>query len=140
MLQGKVQRVGVSRGKSLASWNGIPSGERYLEVIVDKGDIVMIWYPEHSDSIDRYVGREIRIEGEWFTKEMPEDYMNTQHPLEKILDLPSEEELGTLDDLVPESVTEISDISSDRAYVEEKIFVPMVPKRIFIAQKIDLFQ
>ena len=56
------------------------------------------------------------------------------------MDLPSEEELGTPDDLVPESVTEISDISSDRAYVEEKIFVPMVPKRIFIAQKIDLFQ
>ena len=144
ILTGIAQRIETSAGKTMASWNGIPSGERYLVFLPDgQEESIMLWFPEKSDVIEQFVGQKIQIEGEWFQREDTIDYANTQHPIEYI-ELPSLE--GIEPDLDSSFLDLRQDTSAESTPVEKKdttdkvlgAWVPVSPRKIFIAQKISL--
>ena len=142
ILIGTVQEIGTSAGKTLAAWNGIPCGERYLLVATDTTgirDMVMVWYPEHSELLDGFLGKQINVEGAWFVREDEIDYANSQHPI-KSVEIPSSMLAGIdLEEWLDGPMQEPPNINW--AATPEKTIradVPIHPRKIVIATQISI--
>ena len=69
---GVVEGAGVSRGKTLAAWNGIPVGEMYLKLRLganqarptDAPEVVFLRIPAKQRDTD-WKGASVRVWGEW---------------------------------------------------------------------------
>ena len=74
VITGRVTAVGHSRGKTLAAWDGVPSGQGFLLVHLDgdvprppaAADSVHVWFPEvPPPELPPLVGQRIRLQGRW---------------------------------------------------------------------------
>ena len=71
-LTGTLEDGGLSRGKTMAAWNGIPTGERYYVFTPDEGQPTidqadthfMVQYPK-QDNIDALVNQRVTLTGTW---------------------------------------------------------------------------
>ena len=105
-ITGTVLSTGVSRGKTIAAWNGIPSGKQYLVFKLDdpkkhpthSPNPIEIWSSHGFSDVANLIGKSITLVGKW--KIPPEDNLSEmrQRPIEPVLELaeiPTLEELKT---------------------------------------------
>jgi hypothetical protein len=91
-ITGTVEDAGVSRGKTLAAWNGIPSGEPWLRVRPDPGQDLLAAAPEvilvsvpRALMPEEPVGQALQLVGRWRLPapvEPPDDDIPRQMPIE----------------------------------------------------------
>ena len=94
-ITGWVTEIGTSRGKTIAAWDGVPTGKPYLRVKIDKhivkptrsGLSVHVWFPQQDVDPSLYQEKHVRLYGTWHPpKEEPQDiYEHRQQPIAPIV-------------------------------------------------------
>jgi hypothetical protein len=104
-ITGKALSAGLSRGKTIAAWNGIPSGQRYLVFKLDSGiehptgstDPIEVWTSGGFADEDDLIGKPLTLIGKW--KSPPEDDLTEmrQRPIGPIKGIPKFSSLEELE-------------------------------------------
>ena len=71
-IEGQLLEGDISRGKTIAAWNGIPVGERYYffvpaegqPVVSGTGPTIMVRVPDQESAVP-FVGRQVIMSGTW---------------------------------------------------------------------------
>ena len=67
-LSGTVAAVGISRGKTMAAWDGVPAGEPFVLIRCDhQHKSVHAWFPDGAPRQARtaQLGKRVRLRGRW---------------------------------------------------------------------------
>ena len=73
-IRGIISDSGISRGKTLAAWHGVPTQHTFIVVSLDADvdrppahkEDVYVWSSDHTfDQIDPLIGRRVRLNGHW---------------------------------------------------------------------------
>ena len=156
-IRGSVSRIGVSRGKTIAAWNGVPPPHPFLVVTLDleerqrsqSGDEVYVWFPHNPpESMEALLGKHIELFGRWVhpPKREPADiHQPMQQPIEhvRIIDIQEPIALEIDDDLL-EGVEPSSASTSHTPSIptpkvkEDKVWIPIDREAHFQASKVTL--
>jgi hypothetical protein len=142
-LSGRVAQLGTSRGKTMAAWDGIPTGQPFLLIRCDiRKSTVHAWFPNGAPPLEDLLGKRLRLRGSW--QRPPEDkspesvYESRQEPIApvSIIELPSDEGLQSLlTPTVPSSPTEPSDSPPPAV---STIMAPVPRSRHFQADHVEI--
>ena len=98
IIQGAVSRTGISRGKTMAAWHGVPPPHPFLVVKLNSnhkakcvsGGEAYVWFPAGipQSEIETLVGTQVRLSGQWVDppQRAPADlYQPEQRPIEHVM-------------------------------------------------------
>ena len=158
IIKGTVVRTGVSRGKTMAAWNGIPSTQAFMVIKLDQGqkaetlrEEVYVWFPNDvPNSMEILIGKHIQLVGQWVhppKRKTVDINQPMQQPIMHvhILDLQSPITLDIEDDEITDEVNEIHPISSPSTHTlvksesvkseSDKVWIPIERQPHFQASK-----
>ena len=151
IVRGRIVGSGISRGKTLAAWNGIPTGERYFRLTMDHGDVetrraqrtVFVRVPKNWQE-EKLVGRDVRLGGTW-TKPRPiEMNQPRQMPIQPMqmpiqpMQIPGTPSPSTERD--PKAATRQQDVKIKPRTRSIGGFVPVPREAVFIAQEVAMME
>ena len=95
-LTGTIVGVGQSRGKTMAAWHGVPSGERYFKLAIDAGQARPPGASEttflRAPAADRerdLVGKKVRVVGSWSVPAPVRTHLDDGAPLQVPIHMPA---------------------------------------------------
>lgn len=161
IITGNVLSQGVARGKTIAAWNGVPSGKQYLVFKLEdpkthpthSRDPIEVWSSHGFPDAPNLIGKSLTLVGKW--KIPPKDNLSEmrQRPIGPALELtefPTLEELeaepksqtqtpNSSDELLIGGLTAIEDRQRP---VEVTVdgYVPISPKPVFWVKSFSVIE
>ena len=144
IIQGAVSRTGISRGKTMAAWHGVPPPHPFLVVKLDSNHKAKrvsvgeayVWFPAgiSQSDIETLVGTQVQLSGQWIDppQRAPDDlHQPEQRPIEHVMMIDIQQPIALESELDEVRPAESSEQSTPPATQEikdrdvDKVWVPI---------------
>ena len=150
-INGFVSETGISQGKTIAAWNGIPPPHHFIVIKLDPekkdscqhGDEVYVWFPKNSpEHMENLLGKHIQLSGIWVHPPRRQP-ANINQPMQQPIELVSLIDLQaplTLEELDHRDTNETKSSSppKDLEVKDDKVWVPIDREPHFQASHMTL--
>ena len=159
IIQGAVSRTGISRGKTMAAWHGVPPPHPFLVVKFDSnhkakrvsGGEAYVWFPAGipQSDIETLVGTQVQLSGQWVDppqRAAAELHQPEQHPIEHVMMIDIQQPITLepeLDEVEPAASSEQSTPPAAQELKDkdvDKVWVPVDRQAHFQASQVTLLK
>lgn len=142
-LTGVISQVGISRGKTIAAWNGVPPPHPFLLIQREWDEQVYAWFPQQPpEDMERLVGKRVRLTGRW-VEPPAQEAADIDQPMQQPM-----EQVRAMDTLSPLSVALEEDGWGEDAPApadspqgtDERVWIPVARQPHFQADQITFLQ